>query len=886
MAEVKKNVDELFAKAAELHNKGDLKQARKLYEEILEIDKKNEKVHVLLGNILYYMGEGAEAEKHYLKATEIDPNYAIAYFNVGVIRQDKGNLDGAIEFYQKTIEKKPDYPQAYSNLGAVLRDKGDLLGAFKNFRKALEMDKGAEISKKEMEKILDKVQEEVRRRDLIREAEELLAEGGAMELGGNLEKAVEFYKRALELNPRSIVAYYMLGLAYEKLGNMKLAFETYNRTTDIDPEVSSKEASLESIKLLERLTGVPFLGVWGLSKTAGSFRELLRKKPKEAMSLKDFFRKETKLEKPEYFLKQGAEKEARSDLEGAIADYKRAIEANPRIPIPYYMLGLALESKGDMDGALENYQKAASLDSDILAPQASWELSALLSNKLGGVQIDTSESLEILSAFRKSIDKKEMGSLGTFVQKRLGTKAVEELKAGYLLDVGGDTSRAIQKFRQATRIDPNNVLAYLILGLAQESMDKPEEAMEQYKKIEQLDLSKATRDIPTDVSGIVNEYMTKTTSSGHKVGAVLAKYMELVTKNPDKMVELLGYIEDIKLDSISNIIRGYIRGEVVLEEGGRIIRDVEEFPVETAEKEKGVVRRPAEVGADMVALAWKYKTARTIRTVAFDPLGKSVLAGSETGVIYHLDDKGDLLRKLKKDVAVVDLDIARDATTAVVALQNGIVEQIDLKNDKILWKIDLSKNGPRSVAISQDGNYVAVGLQDSNIAKLSGGRVERMSATKGFIAKVDISMDGKTIVGASDDGSLYIIKERLSLAPKVDSIPINKPLRAVALSPEGKYAAASTDDGDVYLFDEKKNILWKRELGQVVYGLGVSADGRYVVAGSSNGRVLLHDRSGKLLWEYSSGDNVWSADISEDGKSIVLGCGLVFGNVYLLKSAA
>ncbi len=885
MAEAKKDVAAILAKAAELHNKGELKKAKELYEEVIKLDERNGKAHVLLGNILYYMGKGDEAEKHYLKAVEIDPDHAIAYFNVGVISQDRGDLNRAIEFYEKTIAKKTDYAQAYSNLGAALRDKGDLLGAFKNFKKAIEIDESVEVPKKEMEKIIDKVQEEVKRRDIVREAEELLMEGGTLEKSGNLERAMELYKRAIELNPSSIIAYYLLGLAYEKLGNARQAYETYKQTLDIDPEIGSKDISLELINMIENLAGASFLGAMGFSKTVGGFRDRLKREGGEIPSFKDFARKEAQLETPDYYLKQGAEKEAKGDLEGAIADYKKAIEANPKIPIPYYMLGLAFESKGEMDIAIENYKKATAIDSDLLAPQASWELSALLSNRMGGVQLGASESREILSAFRKSIDKTEMGSLGSFVKKRLSTKSIQEIKEGYLLDISGDTSRAVQKFRQATMIDPNNALAYIILGLAQESMDRPEEAMAEYRKIEQLDFSRAEREVPAEVKDIVKDYMTKTTSSGHNVGKVLARYIELVAKNPDKMLELLGYIEDIKVDSISNIIRGHLKGEMTLEEGGRIIRDEEEFPVEESAKEKVVAKR-AGTGAEMVALAWKYKTARTIRCVAFDPLGRTVLAGSESGIVYHLDDRGELLRKLRMDVAVVDLDVSRDAAQAVVALQNGIVKQIDLKNDKVLWEVDLSKSGPRSVAISNDGKYIAVGLEDFNIAKISGGKTEWMRAAKGFISHVDISADGRTIVAASDDGTLYIISERMGLAPREDSIPINKPLRTAAVSPDGKYAAASTSDGVVYLFGEKKNLLWKREVGQVIYGMGVSADGRYVIAGSSNGKTLLYDRSGKLLWEYSTGDNIWSADISEDGRSIALGCGLVFGNVYLLRSAA
>lgn len=883
MPDKKKEVDKIFIKAAELHSRGNLRKARELYEDVVKLDERNAKAYVLLGNIIYQTGDVVEAERHYNKAIEIDPEHAIAYFNIAMIRQDCGDLDGAVEFFKKTIEKKPDYPEAYSNLGAVLRDKGDLLGALKNFKKALEMDGKSEVSKKEVEKILGRVQEEVRRREIIREAEELLLEGGAMVDEGHLDRAVEFFKRAMELNPASMIPYYLLGLAYEKMGNFRLARETYRLTLGLDKS-GSKDVSPKLIGLLERLTNVSFQGVEGFSKRVASFLEKLKEKPDEVLSFKDFIKSETRQEMLEHFLRLGVEKESHGDIDGAVMEYRKAIKANPRSQVPYYMLGLVLESMGEMEAAIENYQKAVSLV-DTSDHEASRELSVLLSNRLGGVEMRASELSEMLKEFKGATDRENKATFGAMIQRRLSKKSVEELKEGYLLDIGGDAERALEKFRQAAWVDQNNVLSYIVLGLAEENLDRSEEAMKEYRKLDKIDFRKATREIPNEVVDIVNDFMTRTTSSGHKVGKVLASYIELVSKNPDKMLDLLGYIEDLKLDSITDIIRGHLKRDALTVKSARIIRDVGDFP-ESGE-ERTVVRNPADVGADLVELIWKYKTARTIRCIAIDPMGKGVLAGSETGLVYYLDEKGGLIAKLDMETAVVDLDISGGGAFGVVALQNGVVKQIDLKKRVVSWEIDLSDSGPRSVAISYDGKHVAVGFEDSNIAKLSGGKVEWIRATRSLISKVDISMDGFTIVGASEDGSLHVIKEKAGLAPMEDFIRINKSLRAIALSPDGKFTAVGTDEGSIYMLDEKKNVLWKRELGQVVvYGLAISAEGKYAVAGSSNGKATLYDGEGKVRWEYSTGENIWGADISEDGKNVTLGCGLVFGNVYLLKSEA
>jgi tetratricopeptide (TPR) repeat protein len=62
------------------------------------------------------------------------------------------------------------------------------------------------------------------------------------------------------------------------------------------------------------------------------------------------------------FCKRGITKQAKGDMDGAIADYDKAIELDPKAPRVYDYRGFAKRTKGDLDGAIADYNKAIELD--------------------------------------------------------------------------------------------------------------------------------------------------------------------------------------------------------------------------------------------------------------------------------------------------------------------------------------------------------------------------------------------------------------------------------------------------------------------------------------------------------------------------------------------
>jgi lipoprotein NlpI len=64
----------------------------------------------------------------------------------------------------------------------------------------------------------------------------------------------------------------------------------------------------------------------------------------------------------EDFFTSAQAKQAKGDLDGAIADYSRSIELAPTNPYAYYNRGNIKQAKGDLDGAISDYNSAIELD--------------------------------------------------------------------------------------------------------------------------------------------------------------------------------------------------------------------------------------------------------------------------------------------------------------------------------------------------------------------------------------------------------------------------------------------------------------------------------------------------------------------------------------------
>ena len=177
---------EIFNKALAFHSQGNILEAKKYYEYLINQRFEDERIFSNYGAILESIGNFKEAELSYRKAIEINPNFAYGYYNLGNILRDLKNLEVAELSYRKAIKIDPNLANAHYNLGNLLRDLENLDEAELFYRKAIEINPDFADAYSNLGNLL---------RDL-----------------GKLKEAELFYRKAIEINPEYSLAYYYLSL--------------------------------------------------------------------------------------------------------------------------------------------------------------------------------------------------------------------------------------------------------------------------------------------------------------------------------------------------------------------------------------------------------------------------------------------------------------------------------------------------------------------------------------------------------------------------------------------------------------------------------------------------------------------------------------------------
>ncbi len=146
---------ELFAKARESLERGDLEHAEEIYHQIISLEPDNPLGYVGVGSCRFFADDELAAEENYRKALELDPNSTGALSGMGAISYIQGNYIDAIEWYQKAIDLNHDLGDAHYGLGISYDATGQTELAIYHFDEFLKLAPDPNLATYARERVLE-----------------------------------------------------------------------------------------------------------------------------------------------------------------------------------------------------------------------------------------------------------------------------------------------------------------------------------------------------------------------------------------------------------------------------------------------------------------------------------------------------------------------------------------------------------------------------------------------------------------------------------------------------------------------------------------------------------------------------------------------------------
>jgi tetratricopeptide (TPR) repeat protein len=304
-----------------LHSQGQLQQALKQAETLVQQFPKSPVLFNIQGVVLKGLGQLDQSIEAYEKALALEPDFAEAYNNIGNVLLKQGKLKEAIEAFNKALAIKPDYAEAYNNMGITLKDQGKLEEALEAYTKALAI-----------------------KPDFT---EACFRMGVVLQEQGKLKEAIEAYKKTLTLKPNYAEAYNNIAVILKDQSKLEEAIEAYNKALALKPDYAEAYNNM----------GIVLQEQGKLEEAFEAYTKALTIKP----DFKAWYNMSITLQE------QGK-------LEEAVGACKKVLAIKPDYTEAYYTMGDVLRAQGKLEEAVAAYKKNSSKKSQIRILKCLYEL--------------------------------------------------------------------------------------------------------------------------------------------------------------------------------------------------------------------------------------------------------------------------------------------------------------------------------------------------------------------------------------------------------------------------------------------------------------------------------------------------------------------------------
>ncbi len=422
---------------------GDLVGAAIEYGEALKL-KDDAKIHFKLGEVYRVLNDNDKAIQAYQAAARSGDSGEIEV-GLGQTYQAKGDLPAALAAFDRALALKPDdsdvldalvtgweealkadpvAPQNHIGLGKALQYRGDYDQAAAEYKQALMFDRGNQMAKQ----LLDGIGEAKKGAAFKKHADA----GVDLQTRKLYDAALEEYKRALDLNPRSVEVLVDIGTVYQAKEDFDGAVQFYNKALAIEP---SNALAQQGIK----------------AASESKAHKAIENAVAEAMDL----------------FKLGKYDEA-------IAKYQFILQAHPKDAVTHFNLGATYQAKKDIDQAITEYKQATFFD-----PKSEEYKRAL------EVALDA-KAQPLIDAGVKKHEQKDYTAAIDYYQQAL---AIRPKNASLWFNLAGalyqreDYVKAQDAYERAMEIDPKGQAddRYLV-AVIDEHFGRGQQALTQYMK--------------------------------------------------------------------------------------------------------------------------------------------------------------------------------------------------------------------------------------------------------------------------------------------------------------------------------------------------------------------------------------------------------------------
>ena len=176
-------------------------------EKAIELDPANADAYNALGVVSHRQKKSAQALEYYLLAVEADPGHAKARTNLALMYVEQQQPEKAVRQLEQALKARPDYRPAQKLL-AKIGTQHDEQAAKERVRQEQEAQKKAPQPKSQPKVVTVKT--------APAPTNPIFRSGTGLVLAGELDAAIQTYRRGLVKEPRSAEGYALLAMAYRE----------------------------------------------------------------------------------------------------------------------------------------------------------------------------------------------------------------------------------------------------------------------------------------------------------------------------------------------------------------------------------------------------------------------------------------------------------------------------------------------------------------------------------------------------------------------------------------------------------------------------------------------------------------------------------------------